>query len=368
MFLYVSCVLLETKKNIRSIRKYTPQKMTATPIIAATALSFTLTLALTPAFISFFRKNKITGMDGHKPDKPETPEMGGTAITLAYTLAIASTATLFGILNPQLDLILLLSPLAVFLLASAVGAVDDLHKLHHHEKPLLLVFCSAPIIILSAGNPILHLPFFPIDFTNLLGVNLAIIYWIIIVPLGVTGAANLVNMLAGFNGIMTLPAAIASGAMAIITHIQGNQEATILFAAMAAAQLAFLKFNWTPAKIFPGDVGTLGFGAFYAAAIITADIEVLGLIALAPQFINAAASLLSVGSFFEEKQFRKEKMAAFKLHDDGKLEFIKVEKPITLCKLLLYNKPQKESTLVLKVGALSTISSLTAVILMRWMI
>jgi len=45
--------------------------------------------------------------------------------------------------------------------------------------------------------------------------------------------------------------------------------------------LAFLYYNWYPARIFPGDIGTLSIGAVIATSVIIGNIETVGAILMA---------------------------------------------------------------------------------------
>lgn len=329
-------------------------------LLAALLLGFILTFAATPLVIRYNTKKKKTGSDVHKLDKREIPEMGGAAIMLGFTLAVVATATLYGTSHLTLNPKPVYAGLAVFLIAGLVGLIDDLFKLHHHVKPLLLLCAAIPLILLRTGTPAITLPYLTVDFTSLLGLNLAIIYWLVVVPLGITGAANVVNMLAGFNGLMSGQGLVYCSALAVIALLAGSPEAALLFAAMAGAQAAFLYFNRAPARVFPGDVGTLSLGALVAAGIIIGNIEFVGVLVLLPHLVNASMSLLSVGSFFEERQFMREKLSALDISPQGLISFTRLEKPVTLCKLLLYKRPQREGLLVFKLNMLTLFSSIIA--------
>jgi UDP-N-acetylglucosamine--dolichyl-phosphate N-acetylglucosaminephosphotransferase len=324
--------------------------------------SFIFVFAATPVAISRLKSRGITGKDGHKPNKPEVPEMGGVSILLGYSVAVILCASVLIGSNLGVNPTLVVAALGAFLIAGAVGVIDDLYKLSHRVKPVLLLLAALPIILLNASKPEVTLPFLTIDFTNVGGYDVSPLFWLMIVPLGITGAGNVVNMLAGFNGLMSGLGVISCSALALISLVLGRLEAAFIFTGMAGAQMAFLHFNKYPAKVFPGDVGTLSLGALIAAGLIIGKIEFIGVLVLLPHIVNASMSLLSVGGFFEEKQFRKEKMSALQISPEGLISFTKLEKPLTLCKLLLYRQPQSESTLVLKVCALSLISSSVAII------
>jgi UDP-N-acetylglucosamine--dolichyl-phosphate N-acetylglucosaminephosphotransferase len=332
-------------------------------ITTAFATAFIVTFACTQYLIRKLREKRIVGVDGHKPDKPEIPEMGGIAVLIGYSIALITGSLLYPQSNPGFSLTPIAAALGAFLLAGLIGAVDDIKKLHHYQKPILLLLASTPIILLKAGVPEINLLYYTIDFTSLGGYDISVLYWLVIVPLGITGAGNVVNMLAGFNGLMSGLAVISCGTMALISLAYSQPTALLIFTTMVGAQLAFLYFNRYPARIFPGDVGTLSFGTLYAAGIIIGNMEFIGFLAFLVYIVNASMSLLSVGRFFEEKQFREEKMSALNVTPDGLISFTRLEKPVTLCRLLLHNRPQKENILVFKVFVLSIISSLITIAL-----
>jgi UDP-N-acetylglucosamine--dolichyl-phosphate N-acetylglucosaminephosphotransferase len=336
-------------------------------ILIVFLLSAVFTWASTNLLIGRLRHRGIVGVDGHKPDKPKIPEMGGLSVLLGYTLAIVCGIVVIHYLNPGLSKFQIIAPLLVFLIAGLVGFIDDLKKLHHHVKPLLLLAAALPLVLLRAGAADIRVPFFTFSFSNVFGLDMSLLYWLVVVPVAITGAANVSNMLAGFNGLSSGLGVISSAALAVIGVIYGRPEVVLIFSGMAGAQLAFLWFNRYPARIFPGDTGTLSFGAFFAAGIIVGNVEFLGFLVFLPQILNASMSLLSVGGFFEEKQFRKEKLSALKISPEGLLSFTRLEKPITLCKLLLYGRPQMEYELVMKVWLLAILCSSVA-ILLAWVI
>jgi UDP-N-acetylglucosamine--dolichyl-phosphate N-acetylglucosaminephosphotransferase len=329
-------------------------------LVFAFLAAFSATFLTTLHVIKVMRQKSIVGADGHKHDKPEIPEMGGMAIFQTYPIVLIITGILYMISYPTFNFLNIIAALAVFEVSAIIGVVDDLYKLSHKIKPVLLMLSALPLIIWRTGSPIIRLPFMTLDFTNMFGLDLSLVFWLLIVPLGITGSANVCNMLAGFNGLSSGLAFIGSVTLAIAAYYTGQSSVAMIFAAMAGAQIAFWWFNRYPAKIFPGDTGTLGFGALLAAGIIIGNMEFIGILVLLPQLFNATISLLSVGHFFEEKQFRKEKLSAFKIEKDGRIWFTRLEKPITLCKMLLYKRPQSENMLVFKVYVLGILSSIGA--------
>ena len=83
------------------------------------------------------------------------------------------------------------------------------------------------------------------DFQN------ALIYPLVLVPIGVVGAANMVNMLAGFNGMETGMGIIYMGSLGLYAYFNGRQVAALIALVTLAALLGFYYYNRFPAKILP---------------------------------------------------------------------------------------------------------------------
>lgn len=238
-------------------------------ITAAPFIGLTLTLILTPYLAGELRKAGITGKDIHKPDRPEVAEMGGLAILLGFAVA------LLPLTSPEVSRIL-----AVFLLFGLVGAIDDLVALRQSHKVILSLLVAVPVASLNVSPKV-----------DLLGytLNLGVLYPLFAV-LFVVGSANLVNLLAGFNGLEIGTSAIALGFLATIT--QGPAR-TVALTGLGAA-LGFLWWNKYPARVFPGDTGTLSMGALIGLVGIIGKVEVYAAILLIPHFLDFTIKALSV--------------------------------------------------------------------------
>ena len=117
-------------------------------------------------------------------------------------------------------------------------------------------------------------------------IDFGILYPLFLVPLGITGAANAVNMLAGFNGLEVGMGMVAVGSLAIIAYLIGQTTSLIILVATLGTLVAALHYNWYPAKIFIGDVGTLSIGAVIACAVIVGNYETAGAIIIIPYVVD----------------------------------------------------------------------------------
>ena len=89
--------------------------------------------------------------------------------------------------------------------------------------------------------------------------------------LWVVGLTNSYNFMDGLDGLASSTAVIAALFLAIISFQRGSHFIYLTSLVLAAASFGFLVFNWSPAKIFMGDIGStfLGF-AFATMAVIAA--------------------------------------------------------------------------------------------------
>ncbi|MDZ7373699.1 MAG: undecaprenyl/decaprenyl-phosphate alpha-N-acetylglucosaminyl 1-phosphate transferase [candidate division KSB1 bacterium] len=89
--------------------------------------------------------------------------------------------------------------------------------------------------------------------------------------LWIVGIANAFNLLDNMDGLAAGVAAIASGALAILTASQSQDYMAFLLAVLAGASAGFLRYNFHPARIFMGDAGSLTLGFLLGSATILAS-------------------------------------------------------------------------------------------------
>ena len=244
-------------------------------------VAFFVAMGATLVLIPRLRAAGITGKDLHKPGQPEIPEMGGLAFVAGFTLGVLLAIALEAFIPTVLpvDFLALLAVLSTVLLTALVGILDDLLGMHQAVKAFLPVLAALPLVAIRVGHTTLSIP--------LIGqVNFGLAYSLALVPLGVTGAANAVNMLAGFNGVELGMGLVAMGGLAAVAWKLGEPTALALLLAGMGAAFGVLLFNWYPARIFVGDVGTLSVGAILAASCIVGNFEAAGLIVIFPYALD----------------------------------------------------------------------------------
>ncbi len=250
-------------------------------ILAPFGASLLVTVVAVVLLIPRLHHAGIVGKDMHKPGQPAVAEMGGLAIVAGTGVGISvglAMMSFFHVFHTA-NVVLLLAALATVLLTALIGIVDDLLGMRQVLKAFLPAIAALPLVAVRAGHTALVIPFIG-------QINFWIFYPLFLVPAGVMVAANAVNMLAGFNGMEVGMGMIAMGSLAVIAaHIHATTALIILLAG-AGALLGTLFFNWYPAKVMVGDVGTLSIGALIATAVIVGNFETAGVIVIIPYAID----------------------------------------------------------------------------------
>ncbi len=250
-------------------------------LILILLISFVASFILFPAMIFRLRKAGIVGKNMNSEKQEEVAEMGGLVIVAGFgagIFTVIAVKTFFNIF-PSIDLISVLVALSSILIVVLIGIFDDLVSMPQQIKAFMPLFAALPLIVIKEGSVFMKFPFFG-------NINFGLLYTLVIIPLEVTIAANAVNMLAGFNGLEVGMGIIAVGSLAIIAYLVGKTTVLVILLAALGALLSALHYNWFPAKILVGDVGTLSIGAIIAVGVIMGNFEIAGVILLIPYVID----------------------------------------------------------------------------------
>lgn len=232
--------------------------------------------------------------------------MGGLAVLVA--LALGSTLYLGLGLNVQDPAVLFAAAASTIGLTGLVGVADDVIELSQKYKPFLIVGASIPLMYYLLPRAYVTIP--------LLGpVHLGLLYPLVAVPLAITTSANFSNLLAGFNGLEAGCAVISLGTMSLLSFMAGIPTVAALGAIITFAFAGFLALNWYPAKIFPGDSGTLMSGAALAAMGLAAGLEFEAVVLSIPAAMDFALKMIHRNPF---KQ--RHLLGNTKVRDDGTLD------------------------------------------------
>ncbi len=316
-------------------------------------LAFISTLLLTPKIMERMKRNGFVGKDVNKKGRPEVPEMGGIAFVLAFIVSIGMAVGVEKIIS-SFNANAVLAIMGVLFIASFIGIIDDLTSLPQRMKAVLVAFAAIPLMLVRTGNTSIAFPFgytitFPFYF-----------YWLILVPFAVTGAANALNMSAGYNGLETGQIVIISVFLLFLSALNRSSESALLvFFTLFGGSAGLYYFNRYPARTFVGDVGTLSMGAVIGAGVVVAKLEFYGIIVILPTFFELISTL-----YYGRKHVnRREACMNPIILDDGRLNAPEGTSWYTLPYHILSKRPLMENELVNRVLLMYILSGLLAILL-----
>jgi|GEM_PF-256067 UDP-N-acetylglucosamine--dolichyl-phosphate N-acetylglucosaminephosphotransferase len=250
------------------------------PVVVSTLLSkITLEWWLRAGF-----KLGFLGRDMNKPDEYYAVEGGGLWIVLSSVLGVLSYVALDTYLDSDKNAIPLLSIASTLLLASLLGHIDDMlgwkKGISPVKRVLFTIPISLPLIAVKAGHTTIELPL--IDT-----LDLGILYSLLVVPVGVVGASNAFNMIAGYNGLESLQGLVLLSMISLLGALKGYFEVIYVSLPLLASILVFYAwYNKYPAKMFPGNSFTYGVGAFYASLAIYWNMEKYAVLSFTLYFLE----------------------------------------------------------------------------------
>ena len=185
-----------------------------------------------------------------------------------------------------------------------VGFVDDFAKLKKKknegltslQKALLQMAVSALYLYLmyqtGAMNCVLYIPFAQ---TTIEVHPILFIFFSMFVMLGCVNAVNLTDGVDGLSSSVTIPVMIFFTAAALA---KGKLELALLPACMVGALIAYLFYNWHPAKVFMGDTGSLFLGGLVCALAFALEMPII-LILVGFVYLCETLSVILQVSYFK---------------------------------------------------------------------
>lgn len=208
--------------------------------------AFVVTLILIPPVILIVKRFKLFDLpNARKVHIVPTPTFGGIAI-IAGT--IVSLLIWFQFYNHPSIIAFFLSIIVLM----GVGMMDDLKDLAVRYK--LIIETGVATLLAVAGIRIT-------SFGGLFGIhelNIVAQYTITVLTIvGITNAFNFIDGIDGLAGGMGFMSLITLG---IFLTLSKDLNFALISFALAGSLLAFLYFNFNPARIFMGDTGSLVIG------------------------------------------------------------------------------------------------------------
>jgi Fuc2NAc and GlcNAc transferase len=221
---------------------------------------FILSALLTYAVLHWARRRGQLDIPNDRSSHTQpTPRGGGLAIVL---ISFIGWVLLYA--AGELDAALLLALLPGGMAIAAVGFVDDRRSVLpivrfavHAVSAAVAVYILQGLGPIQWGGEAVSL--------GVAGALLAVI--------GIVWSINLFNFMDGIDGLAGGQAAFMGGASTALVFLADNPvQVSGASVILAAASLGFLVFNWSPARIFMGDVGS-GFVGFVIAVLAVAAVR-----------------------------------------------------------------------------------------------
>ncbi len=247
-------------------------------------LSFFITFLIIPAWIKRAKKAGLVGRDMNKYKKTKVAEAGGVAVIAGFIISVLSYIAIKTFyLNSLENLIEIFSLISSVMIISFVGMIDDILGwkigLGKRIRMFLVLIAAIPLMVINAGESSINLPLIN-------GVNLGLIYPLIIIPLGIIATSTTFNFLAGYNGLETGQGIIIISALSIVSYLTGNSWLALIGICLVASLAAFFIFNKFPSRIFPGDTMTYSIGALIAIFAILGNFEKIAIFFFIPYIIE----------------------------------------------------------------------------------
>lgn len=213
-------------------------------LIVSTTFIFT---ALIMPFISKIAKHiGAIDMPGARHiHKVPTPRLGGLGIYFGFLFAYM----IFGINSIQMNSVLIGSSIIII-----TGMIDDIKPIKSWYK--LIGQTLAALTIIFYGKILLSNATafgFNVEF-GLFAYPITLIF--------IVGCINIINLIDGLDGLSAGITSIFFITIVVISYFQGKMDslAVTLAVIMLGATLGFLLHNFSPAKIFAGDTGSMFMG------------------------------------------------------------------------------------------------------------
>ena len=201
-----------------------------------------------------------------------------------------------------------------------VGFLDDFCKVKYKrdlgltafQKSMLQMAVSAVFlyVLYRSGSLTcdLYIPFFNITFYIH---PLLYILFAMFVIVGCVNAVNLTDGVDGLSGSVTIPVMVF---FAAVSMAMGREDLALLPVSMVGGLLAYLCFNWHPAKVFMGDTGSLFMGGVVCGMAFALDVPLVLLFAGFIYIVETLSVILQVSYFKATHGKRLFKMAPIHHH------------------------------------------------------
>jgi len=225
---------------------------------AATIAVFVITAVLVDLMVILAARWRLVDLPNRR-SAHALPTARGGGLAIVVTTALASL--LVALRWPPAAFAILVGVILPCLVIAVVGIIDDMQPLRASLRLVIQIGVAAAITAALGPLSSIAIPGLPVIELGWVGWPLTVL-WIV-------GMTNAFNFMDGSDGMAALGAVVAGGAIAVIGWQLRIHLPLLLAAFAAAAAGGFLVFNWQPARVFMGDVGSAFLGTYLAAVPLT---------------------------------------------------------------------------------------------------
>ena len=226
-------------------------------VVAAFVTAFMVTYFAIPSIINIaFKKNLFDEPNQRSSHREVTPSLGGIGIFAGtfFSIVFWTPFQTFGNLQYLL---------CGFIILFLVGAKDDILPMDPYKKMIAQTLAASIIAFKMDVRLNSFYGLFGMEgaFPEIVAIAVSIFTILVII--------NAFNLVDGINGLAGSLGAIICGTLGCWFLVAGHVElATVAFATVGGI-IAFLRYNFSPAKIFMGDTGALTIGLARAVLVIS---------------------------------------------------------------------------------------------------
>ena len=258
-------------------------------------LSFVITYVLVrPSARIAKRLGAVDQPSERRVHKRATTRMGGIAIffgimvplAIVYGLGAAGIMPSVFLLPSNINVPVLFAGMAIMFI---VGCVDDVFQIRALYKFIGQIV--AAIVVAASGVMLTDIHMFANDGFFELGLLAwpITVFWLV-------AFANIINLIDGLDGLAAGVCGITLAAFFVLSLMTDSIATALIAIVGVAACVAFLRFNFHPAKLFMGDCGSLTLGFLLGVVSLLGVMKAATFTSLAVPVIIAGIPVLDTFS------------------------------------------------------------------------
>ncbi len=264
-----------------------------------------------------FRFQVIAHPDARRIHEHPTPLWGGISIYIGFVVSVIATVMIhMAVRHPdsQIRMDAVYGVLLGGTIVALVGMLDDKLELSPIAQFGAVLIGGAVLVAFGVKIAYLNLPFFG-------GVNL---HWVAIpfTLIWIFGVTKTVDLMDGLDGLAAGICAIASATLLIMTFreldfawridhpslVESFVTVRVFSAALLGSSLAFLRYNYPPAKIFMGTIGAQFMGFVIASTALVSAFKVALLVAIIVPLLVLAVPILDTAFVIVKRALRGQRV------------------------------------------------------------